>query len=90
MDGPWPVIVEAPAILAGVPSDEEICRGVAAGQTALFEVSIRRHDQRVYRAVRFMLREVEGMSTAEIAEALAVADRKHCAAGNLAREGGMR
>jgi RNA polymerase sigma-70 factor (ECF subfamily) len=46
-----------PGSSASAPSsDEEICRRVAAGETALFEVLMRRHDQRVYRAVRALLR----------------------------------
>src|SRR6266540_2694322 len=43
-------------------SDGEVVRRVRAGDTALFEVLMRRHNQRVYRAVRSMLkdeREVE-------------------------------
>ena len=39
------------------PSDEQIARRVLAGETALFEVLMRRHNPRVYRAVRSILRD---------------------------------
>ena len=42
---------------AGAPSDAEVIRRVLAGETALFELLMRRHDQRVYRAVRSILRD---------------------------------
>ncbi len=38
-------------------SDEEIVRRVIAGELPLFEILMRRHNQRVYRAVRSILRE---------------------------------
>ena len=41
--------------LADVP-DEEIVRRVVAGDTALFEVLMRRHNQRLYRVARAILR----------------------------------
>lgn len=34
------------------PSDEEICQRVMGGDVALYEVLMRRHNQRLYRAVR--------------------------------------
>ena len=37
-------------------SDEEIVRRVVAGERELFELLLRRHNQRVYRAVRAILR----------------------------------
>ena len=37
-------------------SDEELARRVAAGEGALFEILMRRHNQSVYRAVRAVLR----------------------------------
>ena len=37
-------------------TDEEIVRRVVDGDTALFEILMRRHNQRVYRAVRAVLR----------------------------------
>lgn len=37
--------------------DSEVVRRVRAGETALFEVLMRRHDQRVYRTVRSILRD---------------------------------
>ena len=57
-----------PALVASwsqsrVPSDEEIVRRVLAGETALFEVLMRRNNQRLYRAVRSVVKvevEVEG------------------------------
>jgi len=54
-----------PALVASwsqsrVPSDEEIVRRVLAGETALFEVLMRRNNQRLYRAVRSVVKvEVE-------------------------------
>lgn len=41
----------------GSPSDEELVRRVCAGETALFEVLMRRYNARVYRAVRALLRD---------------------------------
>jgi RNA polymerase sigma-70 factor (ECF subfamily) len=41
---------------AGFPSDEEIVRRVRAGDVDLFEVLMRRYDERVYRVVRSVLR----------------------------------
>jgi RNA polymerase sigma-70 factor (ECF subfamily) len=38
-------------------TDEEVVGQVLAGQTALFEVLMRRHNERVYRAVRAILRD---------------------------------
>jgi len=38
-------------------SDGEVVRRVVAGETALFEVLVRRHDQRVYRTARSILRD---------------------------------
>jgi RNA polymerase sigma-70 factor (ECF subfamily) len=37
-------------------TDEEVVRRVAAGETALFEILMRRYNQRVYRAVRAIVR----------------------------------
>jgi RNA polymerase sigma-70 factor (ECF subfamily) len=44
---------------AGPLPDEEVVRRVRAGETALFEVLVRRHNRRVYRAVRSILRDEE-------------------------------
>ena len=44
-------------ILDAVLPDEEIVRRVLAGETALFEIVMRRYNQRVYRAVRAILRD---------------------------------
>lgn len=41
---------------ASFPSDEEIVRRVRAGDIGLFEVLMRRYDERVYRVVRSVLR----------------------------------
>ena len=41
----------------GAPSDAEVVRRVLAGERAIFEVLMRRHNQRVYRAVRSILRD---------------------------------
>lgn len=40
-------------------SDEEVVQRVIAGDSALFEILMRRHNQRIYRAVRAILREDE-------------------------------
>lgn len=37
---------------SGMPNDEEIARRVVAGEVALFEVLMRRNNQRLYRAIR--------------------------------------
>lgn len=42
---------------ASALSDEEIARRVVAGDRALFELIMRRHNQRVYRAVRSIIRD---------------------------------
>jgi RNA polymerase sigma-70 factor (ECF subfamily) len=42
---------------AGPPSDEEIALRVRAGETALFEVLMRRHNQRLYRTIRSLLKD---------------------------------
>lgn len=47
----------APRIGSGLPSDEDVVRRVRAGEVALFEVLMRRYNQRVYRAVRGFLRD---------------------------------
>src|SRR5260370_10480966 len=39
------------------PSDEEIVGRVIAGEVALFEVLMRRHNQRVYRTIRAILKD---------------------------------
>jgi RNA polymerase sigma-70 factor (ECF subfamily) len=39
----------------GSPSDEELARRVRDGETALFEVLMRRHNPKVYRAVRALV-----------------------------------
>lgn len=49
-------VTPEPAAAIG-PDDAEVVRRVLAGQTALFELLMRRHDQRVYRAVRSVLRD---------------------------------
>src|SRR6476659_9489144 len=41
---------------AGLP-DTEVVRRVRGGETALFEILMRRHNQRVYRVVRAVLKE---------------------------------
>ncbi|HKG20561.1 MAG TPA: RNA polymerase sigma factor [Blastocatellia bacterium] len=42
---------------ASAITDEEVVERVRAGETALFEVLMRRYNQRIYRAVRSILRE---------------------------------
>src|SRR5689334_6416911 len=41
----------------GTLSDEQVVAQVLAGQTALFEVLMRRHNERVYRAARAIVRD---------------------------------
>ena len=55
-NGPF---AEAPTMERPVtaPADAEVVRRVLDGETALFELLMRRHDQRVYRAVRSILRD---------------------------------
>lgn len=44
--------------------DSEVVRRVRAGETALFDVLLRRHDQRVYRVVRSILRDEDEVEDA--------------------------
>jgi RNA polymerase sigma-70 factor (ECF subfamily) len=44
--------------------DAEVVRRVRAGETALFEVLLRRHDRRMYRAVRAILRDEDEVEDA--------------------------
>lgn len=44
-----------PTPLASTPSDEELVARIVAGEEALFEILMRRHNQRIYRAVRAVL-----------------------------------
>jgi len=48
---------EAPLAAGSTPSDEEIVGRVRAGERELFELLMRRHNQRVYRVVRAVLRD---------------------------------
>ena len=51
-------IVNAPVLERwGRLSDEEIVAGVLDGHTALFEILMRRHNERIYRAARAILRD---------------------------------
>ncbi len=45
----------AEAVASGAMTDEEIVRRVVAGDSAFFEILMRRHNQRIYRAVRAVL-----------------------------------
>lgn len=45
-------------------ADEEVARRVLAGETALFEVLMRRYNARVYRAVRSILRDEDAVEEA--------------------------
>jgi len=46
------------AVTAGAePTDEQIVERVRAGDTAAFELLMRRHNQRLYRTVRSILRD---------------------------------
>src|SRR5262245_9503895 len=51
-------IVNAPMLERwGKLTDDEIVASVLEGQTALFEILMRRHNERVYRAARAILRD---------------------------------
>lgn len=53
-----PNLFEMPlARSAGMISDEEVVRRVLSGETALFEVIMRRYNQRLYRAARAIIRD---------------------------------
>ncbi len=52
----WPNLPPAQPVIASI-SDEEVVARVLAGETALFEVLIRRHNQRLYRAARAITRD---------------------------------
>jgi RNA polymerase sigma-70 factor (ECF subfamily) len=54
------------ALRASAPPDEEIVRRVVAGDTACFELLMRRYNQRVYRAIRAVLR----LDEAEVEDAM--------------------
>jgi RNA polymerase sigma-70 factor (ECF subfamily) len=56
---PSPALAPAPAPIAApeAPSDEVVVRRVIAGERALFEVLMRRHNRRIYRAIRSILRD---------------------------------
>ena len=48
--------VEALGLSGEQLSDEEVVRRVVAGDAAMFEILMRRHNQRIYRAVRAVMR----------------------------------
>jgi RNA polymerase sigma-70 factor (ECF subfamily) len=50
-----PIVRDAPA--PELLSDEEIVRRVGAGERDLYELLVRRHNQRVYRAIRSVIRD---------------------------------
>src|SRR6187431_1869396 len=51
-------IVNAPVLeVWTMLSDEQVVTRVLAGQTALFEILMRRHNERVYRAARAILKD---------------------------------
>jgi RNA polymerase sigma-70 factor, ECF subfamily len=56
MEAPLTATTSA-AVLTSTLSDGEIVRRVVAGEPALFEVLIRRHNQRVYRVARAVVRD---------------------------------
>ncbi|MEA2490434.1 MAG: hypothetical protein QOH21_2226 [Acidobacteriota bacterium] len=49
-------VAETVALTSGEVSDEEVVRRIVAGERELFELLLRRYNQRVYRAVRGILR----------------------------------
>jgi len=50
-------VIDPSALPAAEMTDEEVVRRVVAGERELFELLMRRHNQRVYRAVRAVLRD---------------------------------
>jgi len=48
--------VTVTALAAQPPTDDELVARIVAGDAALFEILMRRHNQRIYRAVRAVLR----------------------------------
>lgn len=52
-----PVVAEAASTRAGAPPDAELIRRVRGGEPDLFELLMRRHNPRVYRAIRALLRD---------------------------------
>ncbi len=66
-----------------VPSDEDIVRRVVAGELALFEVLMRRNNQRLYRAIRSVLQTEgdveEGMQQAYVQAYGALSGFEHAA-----------
>ena len=50
-------VIPATAVAPATLSDEEIVARVLAGETALFEILMRRHNEQVYRAARAILRD---------------------------------
>lgn len=51
------LVPQHPAAALDTLSDEELARRVRGGETALFELLMRRHNPRVYRAVRSIVRD---------------------------------
>lgn len=51
-----PVLARDPVTLSALP-DHEIVRRVRAGESALFEILMRRHNQRLYRVARAVIRD---------------------------------
>lgn len=52
-------MLDSAVATGGAPSDEEVIRRVLDGETALYEVIMRRHNQRLYRVARAILRDAE-------------------------------
>ena len=59
-----PNLSAAVRALAPVLSDEEVVRRVRAGETELFELLMRRHNQQLFRTVRAVLRDPEAAEEA--------------------------
>jgi RNA polymerase sigma-70 factor (ECF subfamily) len=55
----WILSSSAPQIAQQAESDEDVVRLVLAGNTAMFELLMRRYNERVYRAARAILRDDE-------------------------------
>jgi RNA polymerase sigma-70 factor, ECF subfamily len=55
--GRTPITVDTLELVPAALPDSEIVRRVKAGETSLFEILMRRHNQRVYRTARAVLRD---------------------------------
>ena len=74
----------------GLLSDEQMVSRILSGQTALFEVLMRRHNERIYRAARAILRdESEAEDVMQQAYVNAYATCVSSTAGRSSRPGSL-